>query len=286
MAVPTIDLAFIKQYEAEVKDAYQRQGSKLRGSVRTKNGIVGSSTTFQKAGAGTASTKSRHGTIPPMNVDHSTVECSLADFYAGDWIDKMDELKTNIDERGVVTRAGAYALGRKTDDLILAQFAAATSARLVPDGAGDLANSAALTRAKVFAALELLNNSDVPDDGMRYCVVTPGGWSDLLALTEFANTQYIGTSDLPYGGAPMEMKRWLGVTWMRHTALNGSDYKVSTLAQGFMWHPTSVGHAIAAEVSTDITWHGDRYAHWVVNTMSQGAKLIDETGVVKFKWTE
>ena len=33
----------------------------------------------------------------------------------------MDELKTNIDERTVVANAGAYALGRKTDELIIAR---------------------------------------------------------------------------------------------------------------------------------------------------------------------
>ena len=62
--------------------------------------------------------------VPVMNVIHSSVECFLSDYYAGDWIDQLDELKTNIDERQVIANAGAYALGRKTDDLIVAAFAA------------------------------------------------------------------------------------------------------------------------------------------------------------------
>ena len=56
-----------------------------------------------------------------MNIDHTPVECFLTDYYAGDWVDQMDELKTNIDERTVITNAGAYALGRKTDELIIAR---------------------------------------------------------------------------------------------------------------------------------------------------------------------
>jgi hypothetical protein len=88
----SIDQAFIKQFEEEVHQAYQRMGSKLRNTVRVKNGVKGSSTVFQKVGKGAASTKARHGMVPVMNVDHTSVECQLQDFYAGDWVDQLDEL--------------------------------------------------------------------------------------------------------------------------------------------------------------------------------------------------
>ena len=55
----TTDQAFVKQFEWEVHAAYQRQGSKLRATVRVKNGVVGSSTVFQRVGKGAANTKSR-----------------------------------------------------------------------------------------------------------------------------------------------------------------------------------------------------------------------------------
>ena len=51
----TIDQAFIRQFEREVHESYQRQGSRLRGTVRVKNDVRGSSTVFQKVGKGTAS---------------------------------------------------------------------------------------------------------------------------------------------------------------------------------------------------------------------------------------
>ena len=69
----TIDQAFIKQFEEEVHQAYQRMGSKLRNTVRMKNGVRGSSTVFQKVGKGSAATKARHGKVPVMNVDHTPV---------------------------------------------------------------------------------------------------------------------------------------------------------------------------------------------------------------------
>ncbi len=48
----SIDKVFIKQFEAEVHLAFQQMGTKLRSTVRTKNDVKGSSTTFQKIGKG------------------------------------------------------------------------------------------------------------------------------------------------------------------------------------------------------------------------------------------
>ena len=77
--------------------------------------------------------------------------------WAGDWVDKLDELKTNINEQQVVAKAGAYALGRKTDELIISQLA--TSANFAD------ADTDGLTKAKILTAFEMLGEVDVPDDG-------------------------------------------------------------------------------------------------------------------------
>ena len=124
----TISTAFIKQFESEVHIAYQRMGSKLRNTVRTVSNVSGNVVRFQKIGTGSASTKSRNGLVTPMELAHTNVECTMADFYAAEYIDKLDELKTNIDERQAVAKSAAAALGRKTDELILNQMTTTTSA--------------------------------------------------------------------------------------------------------------------------------------------------------------
>lgn len=262
----SVELSFIKNFEAEVHIQYQQMGSKLRNTVRSKDNVVGLSTTFQKVGKGTASTKARHGQVPVMNVDHEPVECMLEDFYAGDWVDKLDELKTNINEQQVVAKAGAYALGRKTDELIINQLANSTvNAGLDTEG---------LTKPKVLEAFERLGETDVPDDGQRFAVVGWKQWSDLLGIDEFANSDYIGEEQLPWKGT--QVKRWLGTLWLPHSGLP----KNGNVRSCFWYHKTAVGHAIGADVKTDITWHGDRAAHFVNNMMSQGSSLIDANGVV------
>ena len=79
----TVEQSFSKMFESEVHESYQRVGSKLRNTVRSKNNVKGSSTTFQKVGKGSASTKARHGKVPVMNIDHTPIECSLADYSQG-----------------------------------------------------------------------------------------------------------------------------------------------------------------------------------------------------------
>lgn len=270
----SVELSFIKNFQAEVHVQYQRMGSKLRNTVRTHNNVRGATDTYQKVGKGTAGTKARHGLVPVMNIDHTPIECVLQDFYAGDWVDKLDELKLNIDEQQVTAKSGAYALGRKTDELLLNAMSATTTATTVDGTSG-------LTLPKVLQALELLGNADVPDDGQRYAVVGWRQWADLLQIDEFADSAYVGEDNLPWKGT--QAKQWLGTLWMPHSGLtkDGSNDR-----HCFWYHKTALGHSIGADVMTDITWHGDRAAHFINNMMSQGACLIDTTGVVRMKARE
>ena len=267
----SIDQAFIKQFEREVHEAFQRQGSKLRSTVRVINNVQGSEAVFQKVGKGTASTKSTHGMVPVMNLDHSSVTATLQDFYAGDWVDRLDELKVNIDERQVIANAGAYALGRKADELIITKLDGVSASQ---DVAHD---NTGLSLSKVLEAQAMLGEADVPDDGERFAVVGWKQWNDLLQIPQFASADYVAADQLPFQ-ATMQAKKWLGTLWIPHSGLpvDGSDIRSC-----FWYHKTAIGHGSGADVETDITWHGDRAAYFVNNMMSQGSVLIDETGIVK-----
>ncbi len=274
----TIDQAFVKQFEAEVHEAYQRQGSKLRPTVRSKSGVKGASTVFPRVGKGTAAAKARNGVVPVMNLDYSNAECFLQDYYAGEWIDHFDDLKSAIDERAVVANAGAYALGRKTDELIIAALDTAT--REASGTGTGITDTDGLTRPKVLLAFEMMGEAEVPDDGQRFAVVGWKQWSELLQIDEFASAEYVGDEALPWKGT--QAKRWLGALWIPHSGLT----KAGQLRYCYFYHKTAIGHAAASEVITDITWHGDRAAYFVNNMMSQGAVLIDDTGVVRMRCME
>ena len=114
----------------------------------------------------------------------------------------------------------------------------------------------------------------MPDDGDRFAVIGWKQWSDLLQLPEFANSEFAGPDELPWRGS--QAKRWLGTLWMPHSGLPINN-KVRNC---FWYHRSAVGHAIGQDVTIDITWHGERAAHFIASSMSQGAALIDARGVI------
>lgn len=269
MSTTTIDVSFIKHFEADVHTAYQQQGSKLKNTVRSKNNVAGASTTFQIIGSMTATTKTRNGQITASHVTHAPVVCSLTDYYAGEWVDHLDELKVGHDERKALALAGAYALGRKTDDLIITALTTATQT------VG--ANTEGLTKDRILKAFTTLNQNDVPDDGERYALVSPAQWNQLLSLEEFSSANYVGDAYPMLNGS--ESRKWMGIVWIMHNGLP----KTTTTHTCFIYHKSAVGHASGQDIKTDITWHGDYAAHFVNNMMSQGACLIDPKGVVKME---
>lgn len=264
----TIDQAFVRQYEREVHLDYQRQGSKLRGTVRTVNGVRGSSTTFQIIGKGVAGSKARHGKVPVMNLEHTNVTVTLVDRYAGEFVDKLDELKINHDERSAISQSQAWALGRATDQDIIDALGT---------GSG---NSTTITltsertvRNSLIEAKQRLMERDVPDDGWLFGVISPSMWAAFMTIEQFASADYVGP-DLPYKGAAA-MRSWLGFNWISHTGLG----LATNTRTGFLYHKMAIGHAIGSDVQMDVTWQGERAAWFMNAMMSMNAVLIDNDGV-------
>ena len=278
----TIDQAFITQYESEVKLAYQQMGSKLRNTVRLKTNVTGSTVTFQKLGKGSASQKSRNGDVPVMNAVHSTASATMADWYAADYVDKLDELKTNIEERQVVVQTGAFGLGRKIDALVISAITASLGSSYQNStaygGYGSSAYNNALQDA-VMEGFKALNDQDVPDDGGRICLVGPHQWNHLLKVTEFASSDYIGPNTLPWL-AGTQAKRWLNTLFMMHTGLGTANSAASRIC--LMYHKTAVGLGEGQSVTSMIDWVPTKAAHLVDNMMSAGAIRIEDTGVWAF----
>jgi competence protein ComGC len=270
----SVDQAFIKQFESDVHLAYQRMGSKLQGTLRVKPNVNGSQARFQKVGKGAAVQKSRHGQVPVMNLDHTNVDATLSDYYSADYVDSLDELKVNIDERSVVAQSAAGALGRKADELITTALDG-TSNTVTESG------SDGLTQAKINTVFAYFGENDVPDDGDRVFVVSPEGWIDLLAISAFSDADFVGPDELPYKGG-MVAKRWLGFLWITFSGLPESSSK----RQCFAYHRTGAGLAIGADVRTEINYIPERVSNLITAYMSMGVVLIDDTAVYEVQIAE
>lgn len=135
-----------------------------------------------------------------------------------------------------------------------------------------------MTRALFLESVESLDDSDVPNDGNRFGWLTPRQWSSAMTVTEFASSDFIGEDHQYLKGAGP--KTWLGVHWMVHTGLTG---KGTTTAKGMLWHKSAIGYGQGAPISADITYHGDKVAHFVNHMMSGGSCLIDANGVFEIQ---
>ena len=266
----SITNAFITQFEAEVHMAYQRMGSKLKNLVRTVNGVNGNTVKFQKVAKGSANTKARHAEVVAMDLSHSNVSATLTDYYAADYVDKLDELKVNIDERQVVAQSAAYALGRKTDSVLTGIMNGATTLANNSSGTGT-----GMNLGKAQAMMELFNTNDVPDDQQRYWVVGPKQWSDLINLDQFSRVEYVGEGELPYAGG-MTAKRWLGFLWFVHSGLETSG---STDRHTVAFHKSSLGLGVGTDVKTEVNYIPEKVSHLITSMLSIGGTLIDTDGI-------
>lgn len=273
----TITNAFITQFEAEVHMAYQRQGSKLKNLVRTVNGVSGESVKFQKVGTGEATTKARHSEVVAMNISHTNVTATLADYYASDYVDKLDELKTNIDERSVIANNAAYALGRKTDSILTT--AMGLTATVVANDAGASGASSVATDMNItkFKEMqELFGTNNVPDDNQRYWAIGPSQWADLLSDDQWTRSEYIGTAELPFSGMNYTAKRFLGFLTFVHSGLDTSG---STDRHTVAWHKTSMGLGVGSDVRTEVNYIPEKVSHLLTSYLSMGSIMIDTNGI-------
>lgn len=269
----SIDIAFTKQFESEVHLAYQRMGSKLLNTVRRKTNVVGKSTTFQIIGKGTAGTKTRGGQVPILNLVHTNVECTLVDRYGGEFVDKLDELKIEHDERAAVSQSIAAALGRASDSDITT---------ITDTFTGETTATGVVTKPKIEEAYEALGNNDVPDDGQRFLAVAPQGWTDLMGLTEFASLDYVPESDLPFPKVGFSAKQWFSFNVFSFSGLSAPG----GVRQNVAYHKSAIGHASGADVALDVTWQGKEQSHLMVGYMSMNAVLIDDLGGYRIRSTE
>lgn len=270
MAAPDIDDAFVTLFESEAHIEYQQMGSKLRNTVRTKNGIKGQATTFQVIGNATVGAKSREGDIPVSHVSHAPVTCTLSDRYAGVYIDKLDELKIYHDERGSQSKNIAAAMGRDTDEILTT--AMDSSANANNNGTATTWSAAAAP----IAIMEAMGKASVPFDGNLYAVVPWEAWGDLLDIDEFSRAEYVGENRLWYEG--VTAKEWLGFKWFPHEnlPLDGSnDAKV------FFYHSSALGHAIGQDFSLRMDFVPQKASTLVQASMSHGACMIDDTACIE-----
>ena len=263
--------SFIDQWGNEVKHAYQQKKAKLRKAVREVSGVVGSTHKFHTLGSVTANTKTRDADVTPLNPTQAVKTATLADAYAPIYIDKLDLLKTNADFRREYVMASSSALGRKTDEIIVAAMEASNTSISTTAGG--------FTYVKLLEALEGLNSIDA-DAEERCLVVGAKQITEALQITNLTSADYSTLQAVMSG----EIGKALGFTWIMSNRLTLQASPAVRSCFGFA--KSSVGLAIGQDVSTEINYVAQKASYLVNSYLSMGAVTIEATGVQKVPCSE
>lgn len=282
-----ITTAFVEQYKSNVFHLAQQKGSKLRDAVRTES-VVGKSHFFERIGS-TAAVKrtSRHADTPRVDTPHSRRKVTMDDYDWADLIDDSDKVRLLISPQSEYAKAGAYAMGRTMDDVIIA---AATgnafggvsggSTIALPAGQKIAHGSTGLTIAKLISAKEKLDAANVDPDEGRTIVCSAKQISDLLGTTQITSSDFNSVKALVQG----DIDTFMGFKFIRSERL-GTDSNGNRQVLAFT--NTSIGLALGKDIQTKISERADKnYSTQVYLCMTIGATRVEDEKVVEIACTE
>ena len=282
-----ITTAFVEQYKSNVFHLAQQKGSKLRDAVRTES-IVGKSHFFERIGS-TAAVKrtSRHADTPRVDTPHSRRKVTMDDYDWADLIDDSDKVRLLISPQSEYAKAGAYAMGRTMDDVIIA---AATgnafggvsggSTIALPAGQKIAHGSTGLTIAKLISAKEKLDAANVDPDEARTLVCSAKQISDLLGTTQITSSDFNSVKALVQG----DIDTFMGFRFIRSERL-GTDSNGNRQVLAFT--NTSMGLALGKDIQTKISERADKnYSTQVYLCMTIGATRVEDEKVLEIACTE
>jgi hypothetical protein len=283
----SVSNSFVTMFSDDVKQAYQQSSSNLVGAVRVVRNVVGSTYKFHKLSKGGSiknknryeditamsdTSKSNSGTYVGGTAQNSIVTTTLNNFHSGEYVDDMDQFKTNIDLRSTFASAIASALGRAVDQEIIDALDAGSPTTTVSASSG-------LTKEKFLEIHEAMNALDVPTEG-RAVIISPQALTDLLTDSNLVTAAdgLVSNTALASGYIP----NVFGFNVIMSTLLT----KNSVQRDCYAIHRDSVGLALAADINTRIDYVPAKASHLILGTMSGGSTVIDADGVVKVEVTE
>jgi len=277
----TLSSAAIAQFDAEVKHAYAKSGM-LRGTVRVRTGIVGSTHRFPKLGKGAATRRTTQADVTPMNVAHTNATATMEDWCAAEYTDIFDQAAVNFDERRELATTIAGAIGRREDQLILDAIDAATVANTVSQHIGG--TNTGLNTAKIRRAKRLLDAGGVPmGKGERTLAISAIGLEQLLGETVATSSDYAPVKALFDG----EVDYWVGFQFKTMESRDEGGIPLSsTIRTNYAYHRGALGLAVGIDFRTEVNYIPQKTS-WLSNGLFKaGAVAVDVAGLVEISTYE
>jgi hypothetical protein len=269
------DTAFQTVYRQEHINAFERRQSVLRMHTITEANVRGNQAVFLVAGSGgaVASTRGTNGLIPARADDLTQNTCTLSEQH-----DLVRKTGFNIfasqgDQRRIMQETTMAVINRKIDAQIITELETGTQ------DVSATTQTASLNA--ITHVLAILGNQNA-GGGYLCAAITPAFYSYLLQIKEFGSVDYtnIRPFDRNTNEDAMNTFNWMGMSWVVHTGLTGAGTSSETC---LFWNRKAIGHAADSSNMTSLVgFDGEQDYSWARCSMYMGAKLLQNTGVVKF----
>jgi len=282
-----ITTAFVKQYSGNVQLLSQQQGSRFRHAVREES-QEGKHGFYDQIGATTARKRTeRHGDTPLISTPHGRRRVGLVDYDWADLIDNMDKVRMLIDPTSPYALNASWAMGRATDEEIIAAFTATSytgeegSTPVTFPAAQKIDISGTLTLAYLLKAKEMLDAAEVDENIKRYFTCSANILSDLLVIEKITSADYQTIKALVHG----EINQFLGFEFIRSEKLpldrNGAGGG-SGDRSCFAWAEDGMLLAVGQNPVGRISERDDKnYSTQVFYSQSLGSTRMEEKKIVE-----
>ncbi len=280
---------FKQKFKSNLELGLQQKSSKLRKSVQMDE-LAGEVGYFDRIGLATAREKTTRNTdIVYDNPEHIRRACKFRSFFWSTLVDSQDKLRLMLDPASEYSKNAVMALGRKMDTLIInAALGTAysgksgTTAISLPSSSvvaknfveTGFATDSNLTLGKLRKAVEMLNISEILDDGENgTCVISANQLTALLRDTNVTSSDYNSVKALVNG----EISTFLGLDFIRTQLLPKTGDDRTVLVYGKRSIKLGMAKDIVTKADVIPTKH---YSTQVYAAFDADASRMFEDGVV------
>jgi hypothetical protein len=254
----------------------QDSGYRLQGTTTVTDQIIGKTVIWKIAGRGEATEMS--GSIeerPVMNADRQTVEGTMKDYEANEWINRMDLNKMSESEQQVAQMTAAMAMGRRFDKNIMSVMDKAGSAittigngSAVMDITHPMEASAKILAQGFAAAPEL------------YLPIPQMVMLQLELYKQFSSSDYVGNQPMM---KLIGARTYKGVTYI---PLPDEMFAVPSSGQfdTYLYQKAAVGHVPNMALESRIDYQATKKAWFAGNTVASAEAVLLPEGIRRLRF--
>jgi hypothetical protein len=273
-----VTTAFVDLFDSEVKQAYQAE-SLLRGTMRTRTGVVGNTVKFPTIGKGVATLRVPQTDVTPLNVTYGRVTATMEDYIAAEYSDIFQQSHINFDERSELVQVVSKSIARRMDQIMIDALNAATGTSTVATTVGGAGTN--MNIEKLRATAKALNEKNVPSENRRL-LMHASQLDALLGETEITSQDFAAVKALVQG----EINTFMGFTILTMGDRDEGGIPKPSTRTCFAWHQDSMGYAESMSQKTEVNYVPEKTSFLVSSMFSAGSVAIDGEGIVKISCTE